>query len=280
MAELKGKVAIVTGGAGGIGKATVELFVQEGAAVLIADVQDDRGQALADRLGESAHYVHTDVSDPESVQAVVQVACERFGQLDIMFNNAGIAGNSHARALDDDFSDFERVMKVDLLGVMLGSRYAGEVMAKQGSGSIINTASIGGSVGGFGILTYRAAKAGVIAVTQSLAIDFGEYNVRVNSLSPGATQTEMVAMDMNEGVSAELAQQMQAVSMKTMQEAQPLARTGTALDVAQAALFLASDRSAQISGLDLRIDGAAAAGYPHNTLAKMQREIGELMSTG
>ncbi|MEM8662454.1 MAG: SDR family NAD(P)-dependent oxidoreductase, partial [Pseudomonadota bacterium] len=187
MAELKGKVAIVTGGAGGIGKATVELFIQEGATVLIADVQDDRGQALADALGEHAHYVHTDVSDPESVQAAVQTACERFGQLDIMFNNAGIAGNSHARALDDDFSDFERVMKVDLLGVMLGSRYAGEVMAKQGGGSIINTASIGGSMGGFGVLTYRAAKAGVIAVTQSLAIDFGEYNVRVNSLSPGPT---------------------------------------------------------------------------------------------
>ena len=136
-------------------------------------VNDERGEALAEELGADATYINTDVSSADAVQHLVRTAVKQFGRLDIMFNNAGIAGNSHARYLDDDLSDFDRVMNVDLLGVMLGCRYAGEVMARQGGGSIINTASIGGSLGGFGILTYRAAKAAVIAVTQSVAIDLG-----------------------------------------------------------------------------------------------------------
>ncbi len=276
--DLADKVAVVTGGASGIGRAIVETFVTEGARVVIADIQEERGQELVKDLGDAVDYCHTDVSQGDQVEALVTHAVERFGRLHIMVNNAGVGGASHPRFLDDDLADFHKVMNVDLLGVMLGSKFAGKHMAAQRGGSIINIASTAASFAGFGVMTYRAAKAGVVAVTKSLAIDFGEYGIRVNSISPGPTKTEITTMGAGGDMSAETIDALQTVSMQAMMGMQPLKRMGQAGDIAQAALFLASDRAAQISGLDLLVAGGSAVGDTENRLEVMQTEIAKVLA--
>src|SRR3954449_7149839 len=156
--ELAGKVAIVTGGASGIGQATAELFVEEGAEVVIADVNANAGEEVAAKLGGNAAFKRADVSSADDVQAIVDVAVDRFGGLHIMINNAGIGG-SPRRFLTDDFRDFDRMMAVNLLGVMLGTPRAARHMASNGGGAIINTTSIAGINPGAGFTNYRAAKA-------------------------------------------------------------------------------------------------------------------------
>ena len=181
--ELSGKVAIVTGGAGGLGGAMVERFVEEGARVVIADIDDERGEELAEKLGDAAAFQHTDVADAEQVQALVDFAVARFGALHVMVNNVGIS-SSRRRFLDDDLADFERVMAVNLLGVMLGIQRAARHMARNGGGSIINITSIGGINAGPGLMNYRAAKAAVVHLSQSTAIDLAEHGIRVNCIAP------------------------------------------------------------------------------------------------
>src|SRR6266702_3773205 len=161
-AELSGKVAIVTGGATGLGRANVELFLKEGAQVVIADVNDTRGEELAKSLGKAVLFKQADVSNAEQVQALVDFAVARFGGLHIVVNNAGIGGATHQRFLDDDLQDFQRVIGVNLLGVMLGTQRAARHMARSGGGSIINNSSIAAIKAGFGVMIYRAAKAAVV----------------------------------------------------------------------------------------------------------------------
>ncbi len=155
MQELAGKVAIVTGGAGGIGRGIVECFVEEGAEVVIADVDAERGEKLAAELGATAAFKQTDVGDADQVQALVDFTVERFGGLHVMCNNAGIGG-PRRRFLDDDLRDFDALMRVNLFGVMVGCQRAARHMAEHGGGSIINTTSIGGINAGGGLMTYRA----------------------------------------------------------------------------------------------------------------------------
>ena len=265
--ELEGKVAIITGGARGMGASSVRLFVQEGAKVVIADVLEDIGRDLAGELGENAIFQRCDVSKADEVENLVNVAVDRFGGLDILFNNAGVMGDPQSDFLEEDFGHFPQTMSVDLLGPLLGAKYAGRYMAKNGGGCILTTASTSGLYGGFSIIPYRAAKAGVIGMTKSLAIELGQYGIRVNSISPGPTRTEMtVAMD---GVPQEKLDRLQDVAMETMMGRMPLKRMGTPEDIAQAALFLASDRAAQITGVDLPVDGGETAGNVENTLVKM-----------
>jgi NAD(P)-dependent dehydrogenase (short-subunit alcohol dehydrogenase family) len=244
--ELAGKVAIVTGGASGIGRATVQLFVREGARVVIADVDAERGEALAEELGEAAVFKRTDVARADQVQELVDHAVAHFGGLDVMCNNAGISGSTGVRFLDDDLADFERVMAVNLFGVMVGSQRAARHMAAHGGGSIINTTSIAALRPGGGVMTYRASKAGVILVSQSLALDLGPQGIRVNCIAPGLIQTAMTHYDM----------------APVMRRMQPLQRKGTPEDVANAALFLASERSAQVTGIVLSVDGGTSVGAP------------------
>ena len=191
--ELENKVAIVTGGANGIGAATAELFVEEGARVLIADLDAERGEALAARLGDKARFRRTDVADRAEIQALVDQAIADFGTLDIMFNNAGIVGGMKPRStrlIDADLSDFHKIMGVNVLGAMYGCQYASRQMVKQGGGgSIINTASIAGVTPGFGFQIYRASKAALINFTKSAAVDFAEYAIRVNVSIPGHIRT-------------------------------------------------------------------------------------------
>ncbi|MBK9466747.1 MAG: SDR family oxidoreductase [Gammaproteobacteria bacterium] len=268
--ELAGKVAIVTGGAGGIGRATVELFVREGAKVVIADVDVAAGEQLAASLGAQALFRRTDVAIADEVQELVDVAVESFGGLDIMFNNAGISCAMFDRFLDDELADFHRVMGVNLLGVMLGSQRAGRYMARHGGGSIINNASIAAHNAGFALMSYRASKAGVVHFSKSIAIDLAEYGIRVNCLLPGHIVTELNSFA-EPGSSPELAQRLQQALDPVWLSNQPLKRRGRPQDVAEAALYLASDRSAQVTGIVLPVDGGITAGDPVNHLNEIMK---------
>lgn len=264
--ELEGKVAIVTGGAGGIGKATVELFAAEGARVLIADVNDGAGEALAREVGAAAAYRHTDVGKQEQVEALVAEAVARFGRLDIMFNNAGISCAAFPDFIDDTFENFHEVVAVNLFGPMVGTQAAARVMIKQGGGGVVlNNASIAGLLAGQAMMTYRATKAGLIHFSKSAAIDLARYGIRVNCLVPGHIRTPLSSFEQGSQDSnvADLSKQIDAVYLSN----QPLKRRGQAEDVAQAALYLASDRARQVTGIAMPVDGGVTTGDPVNHLA-------------
>lgn len=259
--ELAGKVAIVTGGASGLGRGMVERFVAEGARVVIADVETDHGSALATRLGPGAYFRHTDVSDPEQVGALIAAAVEKFGGLDVMVNNAGVSSKMHRRFFDDDLADFHRVMAVNVLGVMAGTREAGKYLADHGGGSIVNVTSIGGIQAGAGVMTYRASKAAVIQFTKCAAIELAHYEIRVNAIAPGNIPTPIVsksAVDMD----PEQIERFEAKIRQTMREDRPLKREGTPDDIAEAALYFAADRSRYVTGTVLPVDGGTSAGKP------------------
>lgn len=242
---LAGKVAIVTGAASGIGKATAELFAAQGAAVVVADVDTDRGERVAMSLEGQAAFQRADVSDPEQVQTLIDFAVARFGGLHVLCNNAGIGGSLGA-FLHDDFSEFHRIMNVNLMGAMLGTQRAARHMKAHGGGSIINISSIGGINAGAGVTSYRAAKAALIHLTKSNAVELGRYLIRVNCIAPAHIATAMTSYDMGPVIEAN----------------QPLPRRGEPQDVAYAALYLASDWSAQVTGVILPVDGGTAAGRP------------------
>lgn len=253
--ELTGKVAVVTGAASGIGAATAEVFVEEGARVVLADVDVDAGTALAERLGGAAVFCRTDVADAESVQAAVDTAVSGFGGLHVMVNNAGIPSRM-GPFLDDDFSDFSRVLGVNLLGVMLGTQRAARHMKDHGGGSIVNTSSISALTGGASPISYRVAKAGVQQFTRSMATDLAQWEIRVNCIAPGHIQTAINSYDMG------------AVIYHT----QPLQRRGSARDVANAFLYFASDRSAQVTGTILPVDGGTVAGQPPHVMRDVLKQ--------
>ncbi len=257
--ELAGKVAIVTGGASGIGRGTVERFVAEGARVVIADVETDKGEALAAALGPDAFFRRTDVSDPEQIGALVVAAVEKFGGLHVMVNNAGVSSKMHRRFLDDDLADFHRVMAVNVLGVMAGTRDAARHMAAHGGGSIINISSIGGIQAGGGVMTYRASKAAVIQFTKSAAIELAYYEIRVNAIAPGGIPTPLLASSAANMAEGDM-ERYEAAIRETMRADRPLKREGTPEDVAEAALYFATDRSRYVTGTVLPVDGGTSAG--------------------
>ena len=257
--ELAGKVAIVTGGASGIGRGIVERFAAEGARVVIADVETDKAEALAAALGPDAFFRRTDVSDPEQVGALVAAAVEKFGGLHVMVNNAGVSSKMHRRFFDDDLADFHRVMAVNVLGVMAGTRDAARHMAANGGGSIINVSSIGGIQAGGGVMTYRASKAAVIQFTKSAAIELAYYEVRVNAIAPGNIPTPLVAKSAL-NMDPEQIERFEAGIRQTMRDDRPLKREGTPEDVAEAALYFATDRSRYVTGTVLPVDGGTSAG--------------------
>jgi NAD(P)-dependent dehydrogenase (short-subunit alcohol dehydrogenase family) len=243
--ELAGQVAIVTGGAGGIGRATAELLVAEGAKVVVADI-DEAGAEVSRQLGSSAAFKQTDVSDVEQVQALVDFAADHFGRLDLMFNNAGI-GSALGRFLHDDLEDFDRIMSVNVFGVLAGAQRAARYMKEHGGGCIINNASIAAINAGAGMISYRASKAAVAHATKCMAVDLAPYAIRVNCITPAHIRTGITTYDMG----------------PVLRYMQPLEREAQPEDVANAVVFLASGRAAQITGIVLPIDGGTTAGPPY-----------------
>ncbi|MFI1464930.1 SDR family NAD(P)-dependent oxidoreductase [Nocardia carnea] len=259
--ELAGKVAVVTGGASGLGSAMVERFVAEGAHVVVGDIDAEKGQALADRCGAAVQFRVTDAGDPGQVAQLVDLAVREFGGLHIMCNNAGISGKMHKSILDDDFADFQHVMSVNVLGVMAGTRLAARHMADNGGGSIINLSSVGGVQAGGGVMTYRASKAAVIHFTKSAAIELAQYDVRVNCIAPGNIPTDLLTKA-SSTMSPEKAERMTRAMRDMMNRDRPLPREGTPSDVAEAAVYFAAERSRYLTGTVLAVDGGTTAGKP------------------
>lgn len=266
--QLAGKVAIVTGGASGIGKATVELFVAEGAKVVIADVAEGPGQDLAQSLGGNARFQRTDVSSPEDMQALVDLAISHFGGLHIMFNNAGISCGAYPNFVDDKLDDFDKVMRVNVLGAMLGTRNAARHMKDHGGGVILNNSSIAGTLAGLGMMTYRASKAALIQFSKSSAIDLAQYNIRVNCIVPGHVRTGLSSFQ-EQGAASDIAAQIDAGVDAAYLRNQPLKRRGEPIDVAEVALFLASDKARQMTGAVLPVEAGVTAGDPVNHLQEI-----------
>jgi NAD(P)-dependent dehydrogenase (short-subunit alcohol dehydrogenase family) len=253
MGKLEGKVAVITGGASGIGASTAELFVREGARVVVADIQEDLGRTVAEALGKAAIFACTEVAREHDVQAAVELAVSHFGRLDIMYNNAGVPG-PRGSICDCPTADFERAMAVNLNGVFFGIKHAGRVLAAQGSGSILSTASIAGTTPGTGPHIYGAGKAAVVQLTRSVALELGERGVRVNCICPGGVATPFVLTAANAPPEA-----MDSIT-RAMEKMQPIARAGIAMDIAQAAAWLCSDEAEYVTGQALAVDGGQGLG--------------------
>lgn len=257
MSRLEGKVAVITGGASGIGEGTVRLFASEGAKVVIADVQDARGERLAEELGTSTSYYHTDVSQEEEVRASIAHAINKWGRLDVMFNNAGFGGVS-GPIEQTDMAAYDNTMGVLLRGVVLGMKHAAPIMKAQGSGCIISTASVAGVGIGFGPHVYSAAKAAVIHLTKSVANELGEHGVRVNAICPGGIATPIFGKGM--GLDAEQADLTVELMKARLAQGQPIRRSGLPSDIAEAAAWLASDAASFVTGHALVVDGGITTG--------------------
>ncbi len=255
MQRLSDKTAIITGGASGIGAASARLFVEEGARVLIADAQSERGEALAKELGDAAAFHQVDVTREDEIRAVVGDAVERWGRLDCIFNNAGFGG-ALGSIETTTVEEFDITFDVLLKGVFLGIKHAAPVMRAQGGGSIISTASVAGLKTGESPHLYSVAKAAVIHLTRSVALELGEHGIRVNCICPGIVATPLAAGRPN--ASHEALERLADGLAKT----QAMGRVGQPEDIARAALWLASDDSEWVTGHAQVVDGGAFAGRP------------------
>jgi len=270
MGMLDGKVAIVTGGTSGIGARTAELFVEEGARVVISGRRRDVGEELAARLGQSASFVQADVARAADVRALVEGTAARFGQLDVLFNNAGF-GIPPRSIVDLDIDEYDRLMAALVRGVALGMKYAAPIMIRQRSGSIINTGSVAAFRAGYSSQTYSAAKAAVVQFSRVVAAELGEHGVRVNSLSPGAIVTGIFGK--GAGVDSNTADRQASVLTERFAKTQPIPRAGLPDDIARAALYLASDASSFVNGHDLVVDGGMITGTRFSQTVAGRREL-------
>jgi meso-butanediol dehydrogenase / (S,S)-butanediol dehydrogenase / diacetyl reductase len=249
--SLEGRVAIVTAGGAGIGGATARCFASEGAAVVVADLSGRRADEVARAItasGGRAVPIKMDVADPDAVQATVRLAIDTFGRLDILFNNAGLAtvGLLHETSLET----WNRVIAVSLTGTFLGMKYALPIMRDQGRGAIINTASVSGIAGDYGLSSYNAAKAGVINLTRSAAIENARHGIRVNCVCPGSIRTR----------AAEILDPNHAAELRRRHaEAHPIGRIGEPEEIASTVRFLASDEASFITGATIVVDGGLTA---------------------
>jgi NAD(P)-dependent dehydrogenase (short-subunit alcohol dehydrogenase family) len=255
MARLDGKAAVITGGAGGIGKETAKLFLQEGAKVVLVDLFDEALEKAKNELSSFGEVltVRADVTKEEDVKNYVKVAYEHFGKIDVFFNNAGIEGKVQP-ITEITVEDFEKVQKVNVLGVFSGLKHVLPIMMKQGHGSIINTSSVAGLGGTQGVAPYVASKHAVIGLTKVAALEAAKANVRVNSIHPSPVNTRMMR-SLEKGFNPENAEEAKEEFTKSI----PLGRYAEPSDIAKLVLFLASDESAFITGAEYRIDGGMRA---------------------
>lgn len=245
MARLTGKVALISGGARGMGAAHARRFVAEGARVVLGDVLDDEGKALAAELGESAHYEHLDVREPEQWRAAVAAATERFGGLHVLVNNAGIVNGN--LLVDFALEEWQRIIDINLTGTFLGMRAATPALIAAGGGSVVNISSVEGMRGSPGLHGYTATKFAVRGLTKSTALELAQHNIRVNSVHPG-----LISTPMTEGIPADFLQI-------------PLGRAAQPDEVSNLVAHLASDESSYCTGAEFVIDGGLTVGVPHKS---------------
>ena len=258
--RLDGKVALITGGCSGIGLGTVELFLAEGARVVAADVQDDKGAMLAARFPDTLCYLHCDVTAEADIAAACALAQSAFGGLDILFNNAGHGGwpgGVETMTVEGWDATFALLVR----GPALGMKHAAPLMRERGGGSIINTASVAGMQAGWGPLAYSTAKGAVIHMTRCAAAELSPQKIRVNAICPGLIATSIFGAAL--GMTREGADQMAALVAEKASVAQPIPKAGLPADIAGAALYLASDDSVFVTGTHLVVDGGITVGGRH-----------------
>ncbi len=250
--RLKGKVALITGGAAGIGKATAKVFIEQGASVSICDVNKKDGEETAEDLGCS--FSKVDVSNRQAVQVWVDEIAEQFGRIDILINNAGILRDAQLVKVKDGElikqmaeDDFDAVVSVNLKGTFNCTQAVAPYMIRQGSGTIVNASSVVGLDGNFGQTNYVATKAGVVGMTKVWARELGRHGIRVNAIAPGPIMTGIL-------------ESIPEKALSELKKHQPLGRLGRPEEVAHAYLFLASDEASFVSGTVLRVDGALVIG--------------------
>lgn len=261
MADLSGKVAVITGAASGIGLAGVETFVEAGAKVIAADIQDEKGRALETRFGvDTVRYIHCDVMDLADLDALMEGAVSHFGKLDVVWNNAG-SGGTPATIEELDEEGYDKTMDLLLKQVFFGTKYAVERM-KESGGSIINTSSISALEAGWAPITYSVAKIGVAHFSRIAAAQVAKHKIRVNAILPGFIATSIFGASL--GMSREVADQMAEMLAQQGGSMQPAGRTGKGKDIAEMAAFLASDAAEFITGSQFTVDGGITVGPRHS----------------
>jgi NAD(P)-dependent dehydrogenase (short-subunit alcohol dehydrogenase family) len=249
--RLDGKVALITGGGSGMGKVAAELFATEGASVVLTDVNGEAGEATSAAIGDRALFVHADVSKESDAEAMVAAALERFGRLDVLYNNAGIMPLDDGSVTDADGSIWDTVLAVNVKGVMFGCKYGIPAMLESGGGSIINVASFVAWLGAATSQTaYTASKGAVLAMTREIAVEYARRGIRCNALCPGPIETPLLLALLSD----EEKKQRRFVHI-------PMGRLGRAEELAKAALFLASDDASFMTGASLIVDGGITAAY-------------------
>jgi NAD(P)-dependent dehydrogenase (short-subunit alcohol dehydrogenase family) len=255
MNKLTDKVAIITGGTSGIGLASVELFVAEGAKVVVGDIQDDLGAALEKKHEGNVVYVRTDVTDDAAVEALVETAVDKFGKLDVMFNNAGAAGDP-AAIVDLGADGFDKTLALLTRSVASGHKHAARQFQKQGTGgSIISTASAAGLQGGWSSAGYTIAKHAVVGLVRQATAELAPLGIRSNAIAPGIIMTPIMARSF--GIPMEKSDEFVSLLSERLADSQPIGRVGRPEDIAEAAVFLASDSSSFVAGHTLTVDGGA-----------------------
>lgn len=268
--QLEGKVAIITGGASGIGAATTKLFVQNGAKVIVADVQDKRGQSLCKGLGtdDTVFYVHCDVTSDSDVKNAVDTAVSKYGKLDIMYNNAGILGDLGLTIQSSNSETFKKVFEVNVYGAFLGAKHAARVMLPAKSGVILFTASIATVVAGEGPHGYATSKHALVGLMRNLNAELWPQGIRVNCISPGAVLTPLVNNSLKIGT-AVTEKLLGAVMSKGMVLLEPE-------EVARAAVYLSSDDSKSVSGLNFVVDANGNTGKPNQSSTSGLKDLMKL----
>jgi NAD(P)-dependent dehydrogenase (short-subunit alcohol dehydrogenase family) len=274
MSRLQGRRTVITGAASGIGEQTARLFVAEGASVVLADMDEGRGKALGVELGDQARFVTVDVAEEGAIERAIEESMTTFGGLDCIFNNAGNPG-SLGRVEDIDMELFDRTVAIHLRGVFLGIRAAARVMRPQGHGSIINTASVAGLQANYGGHDYSAAKAAIAHLTRTTANELGEDGVRVNAICPGGIATSIFGR--GAGLDGDAAQSTVATMEVVLADVAPMRRSGMPIDIAECALWLASDASSFVNGQAIAVDGGLTTGPTYrNSRARTESMVGML----
>lgn len=270
MGQLNGKVVLITGAAGGIGRATSKLFIEEGATgVVMVDIWDQMGEKTAKELGPSAIYIHADVSKESDIKKSIDFTIKKFGHLDIVFSNAGNPG-AGGRIEEIDTDEFDHTVAIHLRAAFLYMKYTIPIMKKQGSGCFICTSSVAGFQQGMGSFPYSLSKAGLVHLVRIAAVELGAFGIRANAIAPGFIATGIFGQGY--GLTREGAERLADLMKKTPSDGQAIRRAGLPEDIANAALFLASDSNSFVTGITLKVDGGLLSGrIPQDPQENMER---------